>query len=148
MSKRMVSSGRRAGGGGGDGEEARGAADLEDLGLALEMAAATLDDDGFDFLPFAPSPTPGASFEETASSTTLSGTRRSTGRGVSTSSIGMGEWCAGDEEGGGDDEPSSDADSAEARSSGTSSGAISTSLGAFSMVEGVGRGGGREGEVT
>lgn len=96
----MVSSGRRAGGGGGDGEEARGAADLEDLGSALETAAATLDDDGFDFLPFALSPPTGASVDETASSTTFSGTRRSTGRGVSTSSTGMGEWCAGDEEGG------------------------------------------------
>lgn len=147
MSKRMVSSGRRAGGGGGDGEEARGAADLEDLGLALGPAAATLDD-GFDFLPFAPSSATGASFDEVALSTVSAGTKRLTGRGVSTSSIGMGEWCAGDEEGGGDDEPSSDADSAEARSSATSSGAISTSLGAMSIAEGVGRGGGREGEVT
>lgn len=121
MSKRMVSSGRRAGGGGGDGEEARGAADLEDLGLALGPAAATLEN-GFDFLPFGPSSTVGASVDDTESSTAVVEVMSSTGRGVSTSSIGTGEWCAGDEEGGGDDEPSSDADSAEARSSGTSSG--------------------------
>lgn len=35
--------------------EGRGTADLEDFGLAPEGAAATLDDDGFDLRPRAPS---------------------------------------------------------------------------------------------
>ena len=108
-----------------------------------------MDDDGFDLRPRAPSAGAAASLEEVAGSAAARGGGRSVEEVGESSSTTMGEFCAGDGEGGGEDDlDDADSEALPSWASWASGGAISTSLWTVSMGRRGGGGGEEEREVT